>query len=77
MIVMTGMYYKTTILANLAFDRIVNYELKVCCKLKHTFTIVNYDRETFIVHAMMPQVALASLLTETVGFIPIQGMFIR
>ncbi len=47
MIVMTEMYYKTTILANLAFDRIVNCELKVCCKLKHTFTIVNYDRETF------------------------------
>ncbi len=38
-----GLYYKTTIVANLALARSVNYDRKVCCKLKRTFTIVNYD----------------------------------
>jgi hypothetical protein len=35
----------------LALARIVNYDCKVCCKLKHSFMIVNYDREIFIVQA--------------------------
>jgi hypothetical protein len=38
-----GLYYKTMIIANLALTRSVNYDRKVCCKLKHTFTIINYD----------------------------------
>jgi hypothetical protein len=37
-----GLYYKTTILANLALVRSVNYNRryghKACYKLKHTFT---------------------------------------
>jgi hypothetical protein len=37
-----GLYYKTMIVANLALARSVNYNHKVRCKLKHTFTIVNY-----------------------------------
>ncbi len=50
-----GLYYKTmivanlativanltTIVANLALARSVNYDRKVCCKLKRTFMIVN------------------------------------
>ncbi len=51
-----GLYYKTTIEANLtmivaklALARSINYDRKVCCKLKHTFTIVNYDPKPFIV----------------------------
>ncbi len=39
------------ILADLAIARIVNYDCKVCCKFNSTFTIVNYDCETFIVQA--------------------------
>ncbi len=53
-----GLYYKTTIIvnltmivANLALARSVNYDHKVCCKLKHTFTIVNYNPKPFIVQA--------------------------
>jgi hypothetical protein len=53
-----GLYYKTmivanltTIVANLALSRSVNYDHKVCCKLKLTFTIVNYDPKPFIVQA--------------------------
>jgi len=38
-----GMYYITTIVANLALARSVYYDCKVRCKLKRTFTIVNYD----------------------------------
>ncbi len=38
-----GLYYKTTIVANLALARSVNYNRKVSCKLKRTFTIVIYD----------------------------------
>ncbi len=38
-----SLYYKTMIVANLALARSIHYDLKVCCKLKHTFTIVNYD----------------------------------
>ncbi len=34
--------------ANLALARIVNYDCKLGSKLKRTFTIVNYGRETFI-----------------------------
>ncbi len=33
----------TTIIANLALAKSVNYVRKVCCKLKRTFTIVNYN----------------------------------
>jgi hypothetical protein len=54
-----GLYYKTKIVANLttvvaklALARIVNYDDKVCCKLKRTFTIVNYDHKPFIVQAI-------------------------
>ncbi len=53
-----GLYYKTTIITNLttivaslALARSVNYDHKVCCKLKHTFTIINYDPKPFIVQA--------------------------
>jgi hypothetical protein len=53
-----GLYYKTTIIANLtmiianlALAKSVNYDHKLCCKLKHTFTIVNYDIKPFIVQA--------------------------
>jgi len=35
--------------ANLVFPGIVNYDYKVHRKLKGTFMIVSYDRETFIV----------------------------
>jgi hypothetical protein len=38
-----GLYYKTTIIANLALARSVNYDLKVFCKLKYTFKIINYN----------------------------------
>jgi hypothetical protein len=38
----------TMIVANLALARSVNYDCKVRCKLKHTFTIVNYDPKSFI-----------------------------
>jgi hypothetical protein len=46
-----GLYYKTVIVANLAFARSINYDPKLCCKLKHTFMIVNYDPKPFIVQA--------------------------
>ncbi len=53
-----GLYYKTTIIvnlttivANLACARSVNYDHMVCCKLKRTFRIVNYDSKPFIVQA--------------------------
>ncbi len=52
------LYYKTmivanltTIVANLVLAKSINYDHKVCCKLKHTFTIVNYDPKPFIVQA--------------------------
>jgi hypothetical protein len=52
------LYYKTMIIpnltmivANLALARSINYYCKVHCKLKRTFTIVNYDPEPFIVQA--------------------------
>jgi hypothetical protein len=32
----SSLYYKTKILANLALARSVNYDHKVCCKLKRT-----------------------------------------
>jgi hypothetical protein len=38
-----GLYYKTTIVANLALARSVNYNCKVRCKLKRTFMVVNYN----------------------------------
>jgi hypothetical protein len=51
-----GLYCKTTIvtnlttiIANLALARSVNYDHKVRCKLKRTFTIINYDPKPFIV----------------------------
>jgi len=52
MIVMTMAYtYITVILANLNLARSVNYDRKARCKLKGTFMIINYNRETFIVEA--------------------------
>ncbi len=36
------------IVANLALARSINYDRNVCCKLKCTFTIVNYDPKPFI-----------------------------
>jgi hypothetical protein len=55
---MPGLYYKTMIVANLttvisnsALARSINYNCKVRCKLKHTFTIVNYNPKPFIVQA--------------------------
>ncbi len=39
----------TTIIANLALARSLNYDHKVCCKLKHTFMIVSYDPKPLIV----------------------------
>ncbi len=41
--------YLTMIIANLALAKSVNYDPKVCCKMKRTFTIVNYDPKPFIV----------------------------
>ncbi len=53
-----GLYYKTmiianltTIIANLALAKSINYDPTVCCKMKHTFTIINYDPKPFIVQA--------------------------
>jgi hypothetical protein len=53
-----GLYYKTTIVANLttivanlALARSINYDRKVRCKLKRTFMIVNYDPKPFILQA--------------------------
>jgi hypothetical protein len=60
-----GLYFKTTIvanlttivadltmiIANLALARSVNYYCKIRSKLKRTFTIVNYDPIPFIVQA--------------------------
>ncbi len=40
------------IVANLALARSINYNRKVCCKLKHTFIIINYNPEPFIVQAI-------------------------
>ncbi len=39
----------TTIVANLALARSINYDHKVRCKLKRTFMIVNYNPKPFIV----------------------------
>ncbi len=51
-----GLYYitfilanLTTIIGNLALAMSVNYDCKVCCKLKRTFMIVNYYSKPFIV----------------------------
>jgi len=41
----------TMIVANLASVGSVNYDRKVCCKLKRTFMIVNYNPKPFIVQA--------------------------
>ncbi len=49
-----GHYYITTIIANLALARSIYYDCKVCCKLKHTFTIINCDPKPFIVQATGP-----------------------
>jgi hypothetical protein len=53
-----GLYYKTTIVANLtmilaylALVRSIIYTRKVRCKLKRTFMITNYDPKPFIVQA--------------------------
>jgi hypothetical protein len=39
------------IVTYLALARSINYDRKVRCKLKRTFTIVNYDPKPFIVQA--------------------------
>ncbi len=41
----------TTMVANLALAWSINYDCEVRCKLKHTFTIINYDPKPFIVQA--------------------------
>jgi hypothetical protein len=60
-----GLYYNTTIVsnltmivanltaivANLALVRSINYDCKVRCKPKRTFTIINYDPKPLIVQA--------------------------
>ncbi len=43
--------FLTTIVANLPLARSVNYDHTVCCKLKHTVMIINYDPKPFIVQA--------------------------
>ncbi len=45
----SGQYFKTMALADLGLARNANYDCKVCCKLKRTFTIIIYDSKTFIV----------------------------
>jgi hypothetical protein len=40
-----GLNYKTTIVANIALARSLNYDHKVCWKLKRTFMIVKYNPE--------------------------------
>ena len=47
----SGQCCKTMNLGNVALARSVNYNCKVCCKLKRTFTIVNYDPKPYIVQA--------------------------
>jgi hypothetical protein len=71
-----GLYYKTmiaanltTIIANLALARSINYYRKVCCKLKRTFTIVNYDPKPFIVQATGVYIKGVSMATKIVGFL--------
>jgi hypothetical protein len=66
-----GMYYKTTIVPNLTMivdnlvlARSINYNHKVRCKLKHTFTIVNYDPKPFIVQATGQQFFKTSFCKE-------------
>jgi hypothetical protein len=39
------------IVANLTLARSVNYDHNLCCKLKRTFMLVNYDPKPFIVQA--------------------------
>jgi hypothetical protein len=46
----SGLYHKTTILANLALARSIRYDHEACYELKYTFTIVSYDRKTIIVN---------------------------
>ncbi len=41
----------TMIIANLALARSINYNHKVRCRLKRTFTIVNCNSKPFIVQA--------------------------
>ncbi len=47
----SSLHYKTMTLTNFVSPRSINYDSKVSCKLKHTFTIVNYNRKTFTVQA--------------------------
>jgi len=42
----------TMTIANIALARSVNYVHKVHCKLKRTFTIINYDPKPFIAQAI-------------------------
>jgi hypothetical protein len=50
----------------LALARSINYDHTVNCKLKHTFTIVNHDRSTFIELATGPNVV--KLLTAVIYY---------
>jgi hypothetical protein len=60
-----SLYYKTMIVANLALARSVHYDLKVCCKLKHTFTIVNYDPKHYSTgHRSFSQLALLARVSQ-------------
>jgi hypothetical protein len=54
--VMTSKYASTSKTLALAFTRSLNYDRKVWCKLKRTFTIINYNRNTFTVQATGPNV---------------------
>ncbi len=68
-----GLYYKTTIVANLttivaklALARSINYDRKVRCKLKRTFTMVNYNPKPFIVEATeLYTIKLFFIVTDT------------
>jgi len=45
------LYNKTTILANLALARSINYDHKVGCRVRRSFTFINYNLKTSIVQA--------------------------
>jgi len=51
----SGLWYKTTLLENLALAESVNYDHKVGCKLKRTLRTKNYDLKTYVVQAKLTQ----------------------
>ncbi len=53
-----GLYHKTTIVANLALARNINYDCKVRCKLERTFMIVNCNSRHL---QYRPQAQLANI----------------